>query len=91
MENTDEMSTQSIQQTAGLKDLLTPLIEEVHSLKENMDRNYNRLDEKYTKLESRLDETYSQLEWAISTQKDETSRDFKDLKDVITKQHEEIS
>ena len=27
----------------------------------------------------------------ISTQKDKSSRDFKDLKEVITKQHEEIS
>ena len=79
MENTDKMRTQSNQQTAGLKDLLTPLIEEVCSLKENMDRNYNRLDEKYTKLESRLDEKYTQLENAISTQNNDSSKDFKDL------------
>ena len=51
-----------------------------------MDRNYNRLDEKYTKLESRLDEKYTQLEKAISTQKDKSSRNFKDLKEAITKQ-----
>ena len=87
MDNTEEpIVPQTAQPAAGLKELLTPLIEEVQSLKENMDRNYNRLDEKYTKLEARLDEKYTQLEKAISTQKDESSKDFKDLKEVITKQ-----
>ena len=51
-----------------------------------MDRNYNRLDEKYTKLETRLDERYTQLAKVISIQKDESSKDFKDLKEIITKQ-----
>ena len=46
------------QELKGLQELLTPLIDEVRSLKESMDRNYNRLDEKYI-----------QLERSISTQK----------------------
>ena len=49
----NELTTpsQPKQELKGLQELLTPLIDEVHSLKENMDRNCNRLDEKYRQLE----------------------------------------
>ena len=60
--------------------MLTPLIDEVHSLKENLDRNYNRLDEKY-----------SQLERSISTRKEDTNKDFQDLKDLLLRQQDEIT
>ena len=45
-----------------------------------MDRNYNRLDEKY-----------SQLEKSISTQKEDTTKDFKDLKELLLRQQDEIT
>ena len=76
----NEMTTPSlpIQELKGLQELLSPLIDEVHSLKENMDCNYNRLDEKY-----------SQLEKSISTQKEDTTKDFKDLKELLLRQQDE--
>ena len=78
----NEMTTlsTSVQELKGLQELLTPLIDEVHSLKENMDCNYNRLDEKY-----------SQLEKSISTQKEDTMKDFKDLKELLLRQQDEIT
>ena len=92
MEGTESTpSTNAIQQAVGLRELLTPLTEEVRSLKENMDKNYSTLDEKYTKLETRLDEKYTQLKKVIATQKDESSKEFRDLKEVITKQCNEIT
>ena len=77
----NEMTTPStpIQELKGLQELLTPLIDEVRSLKENMDHNYNRLDEKY-----------SQLEKSISIQKEDTTKDFKDLKELLLRQQDEI-
>ena len=79
----NEMTTPStpVQELKGLQELLTPLIDlidEVHSLKENMDRNYNRLDEKYR-----------QLEKSINTQKEDTTKDFKDLKELLFRQQDE--
>ena len=68
------------QELKGLQVLLTLLIDEVHSLKENMDLNYDRLDEKY-----------SQLERSISTQKEDTTKDFQDLKDLLLRQQDEIT
>ena len=44
-----------------------------------MDRNYSRLDEKY-----------SQLEKSITNQNEETTKDFQDLKEILTKQQNEI-
>ena len=78
----NEMTTLStpIQKLKGLQELLTPLIDKVCSLKENMDCNYNRLDEKY-----------SQLEKSISTQKENTTKDFKDLKELLLRQQDEIT
>ena len=78
----NELTTLSppIQELKGLQELLTPLIDEVCSLKENMDCNYNRLDEKY-----------SQLEKSISTQKEDTTKDFKDLKELLLTQQDEIT
>ena len=64
----------------GLQELLTPLIDKVCSLKENMDHNYKRLDEKY-----------SQLERSNSTQKEDTTKDFQDLKDLLLRQQDEIT
>ena len=77
----NEMTTPStpVQELKGLQELLTPLIDEVRSLKENMDCNYNRLDEKY-----------SQLEKSISTQKEDTTKDFRDLKELLLRQQDEI-
>ena len=68
------------QELKGLQELLTPLIDKVHSLKENMDCNYNRLDEKY-----------NQLEKSISIQKEDTTKDFKDLKDLLLRQQDEMT
>ena len=68
------------QELKGLQELLTPLIDKVHSLKENIDRNYNRLDEKY-----------SQLVKSISTQKEDTTKNFQDLKDLLLRQQDEIT
>ena len=78
----NELTTPSppIQELKGLQELLTSLIDEVHSVKENMDCNYNRLDEKY-----------SQLEKSISTQKEDTTKDFKDLKDLLFRQQDDIT
>ena len=45
-----------------------------------MDHNYNRLDEKYI-----------QLEKPISTQKEDTTKDFKDLKELLLRQQDEIT
>ena len=49
----NELTTPSSpkQELKGLQELLTCLIDEVCLLKENMDHNYNRLDEKYSQLE----------------------------------------
>ena len=78
----NELTTPSppIQELKGLQELLTPLIDEVHSLKENMDCNYSRLDEKY-----------SQPEKSISTQEEDTTKDFKDPKELLLRQQDEIT
>ena len=52
----------------------------MRSLKDNMDHNYNRLEEKY-----------SQLEKSITIQNEETTKDFQDLKEMLTKQQNEIT
>ena len=67
----------SNEQVSALKELLTLLIDEVKSLKDNMNKNYNKLDEKYVQLESKLDERYTNLEQVLLQHKDENSHELK--------------
>ena len=48
-----------------------------------MNKNYSKLNEKYAKLKTKLDEKYKNLDNVIARQKD--------LKEVITKQQDEIT
>ena len=78
-------------QVSGLKELLNPLINEVRSLKDSMEINYRKLDDKYVQLESKLDNRYKNLEQVLLKHKDESSQELKDLKEAIIKQTGEIS
>ena len=68
-------SSQQTPSLEGLQVLLNPLIAEVRALKEDINRNSNQLDEKY-----------KQLEESISIQNETTTKDFKDLKELLMKQ-----
>ena len=78
MDNTNEQLPIDVQQPPSmeaLQTLLNPLIAEVRGLKEDINKNSNLLEEKY----KQIDET-------ISIQKENTAKDFKDLKELLMKQ-----
>ena len=65
----------------GIRDLLiNPLISEVRSLKDSMEKNYSCLDQKYEKLEE-----------AITTQREKLTSDILKLEEIITSQKRKIS